>query len=348
MKKFRLKTVMEQIITKKHIDRKDLKEKSSHKPRIEEKKLKLTRRDFLKGIFATTLGFAFLEKKINDFQLKPNSSQDIDLRVTETSISGEKGYINSELQSNFELFIADMYFSGKLDFEERTAWLAYDLVRKETLISIDPDSPMQSASMIKPFVALAFFHKVSKGELEYTEQDKRYLRLMIQHSWNTATNKFMQKVGGFNKVNELLHDNYPDIFQYTEIVEYIPEGGLTYKNRASASDYNRFLIALWNGTIPYADEIKYFMGLASPDRSGDILPITNVFHKSGTTARMCGDMAILETKTENGLCAYTFIGIIERDESVQAYMRWKRIRVGVIRDASTMVYNAMKEKYGFG
>ncbi|MGB9598041.1 MAG: serine hydrolase, partial [Candidatus Poribacteria bacterium] len=308
---------------------------------------KLTRRDFLKGIFAATLGFAFLEKKINDFQLKPSSNQNIDLQVTETSISGEKGYISSEIQSALEFFIADMYFSGKLDFEERTSWMAYDLVRKETLVAIEPDTPMQSASMIKPFVALAFFHKVYKGEFEYTKQDERLLRLMIQHSWNTATNKFMQKVGGFKKVNELLHDNYPDIFQYTDIVEYIPEGGLTYKNRASASDYNRFLIALWEGTIPYADEIRYFMGLASPDRSGDILPITTVYHKSGTTARMCGDMAILETKTENGLCAYTFIGIIERDDSVQAYMRWKRIRVGVIRQASTMVYNAMKEKYNF-
>lgn len=339
---------MASIIVKKHLDEKNSKEKLSYKSRSDDKKTKLTRRDFLKGIFATTLGFAFLEKKINDFQLKPNSDRNIDLRATDAVISGDNGYIDSELQSAIEFFIADMYFSGKLDFEERTAWMAYDLVRKETLVAIDSDTPMQSASMIKPFVALAFFHKVYKGELEYTKQDERWLRLMIQYSQNNTTNKVMQKIGGFKKVNEILHDNYPDIFQYTEIVEYIPEGGLTYKNKASASDYNRFLIALWEGTIPYSDEIKYFMGLSSPDRSGDILPITTVYHKSGTTARMCGDMAILETKTENGLCAYTFIGIIERDDSVQAYMRWKRVRVGIIKDVSTMVYNAMKEKYNFG
>lgn len=339
---------MADIIVRKHLDKRDSKEKLLHKPKSDDKKLKLTRRDFLKGIFATTLGFAFLEKKINDFQLKRSSDQNIDLRVTEAVISGEKGYISSELQSAVEFFIADMYFSGKLDFEERTAWLAYDLIRKETLVAIDPDIPMQSASMIKPFVALAFFHKVYKGELEYTKQDERWIRLMIQHSQNNTTNRIMKKIGGFKEVNELLHDNYPDIFQHTDIVEYIPEGGLTYKNRASASDYNRFLIALWERTVPYADEIKYFMGLSSPDRSGDILPITTVYHKSGTTARMCGDMAILETKTEDGLCAYTFIGIIERDDSVKSYMRWKRIKVDVIRDVSTMVYNAMKQKYKFG
>ncbi len=89
------------------------------------------------------------------------------------------------------------------------------------------------------------------------------------------------------------------------------------------------------------------MGLSSPDRSGNILPTTTVYHKSGTTARMCGDMAILETKTETGLCAYTFIGIIERDESAQEYTRWKRVKVDVIRNASTIVYNAMREKYDF-
>ncbi len=338
---------MAEIIIERHLDKKGPKKRLSHKPKSDDKKPKLTRRDFLKSLFATTLGFAFLEKKINDIQLTFRPDQDIGIRAKETVISGEDGYIDSEIQSALEFFIADMYFSGKLDFDERTAWLAYDLVRKETLASIDPDIPMQSASMIKPFVALAFFHKVYIGELKYTKQDERWLRLMIQHSWNTATNKLMQKVGGFKKVNELLCDNYPDIFHYTEIVEYIPEGGMTYKNRASASDYNRFLIALWDQTIPYADKIKYFMGLSSPDRSGNILPTTTVYHKSGTTARMCGDMAILETKTETGLCAYTFIGIIERDESAQEYTRWKRVKVDVIRNASTIVYNAMREKYDF-
>ncbi|MEK7396771.1 MAG: serine hydrolase [Candidatus Poribacteria bacterium] len=341
---------MEQTIIGKHIDKKDSEEnKLPEKQKIEEKKLKLTRRDFLKGIFATTLGFAFLEKKINDFQRKPLLVDNTGKRNVEASISGEEGVISSELQTAFEQFIGDMYFSGKLEFDERTAWLAYDLIRKEPLVSINADIPMQCASMVKPFVALAFFHKVNKGELEYTDQSKRYLRLMIQHSWNTATNWFMKQVGGFDKVNELLYDNYPDIFQHTEIVEYIPNGGLTYKNKASAGDYNRFLIALWNKTIPYADDIKTIMGLPNRDRSGDVLPETDIFHKSGSTARMCGDIAILETKCDDGtLSAYTFIGIIERDDSAQAYMRWKRIRVGVIKDASTIIYDAMKKKYGFG
>jgi beta-lactamase class A len=116
---------------------------------------------------------------------------------------------------------------------------------------------------------------------------------------------------------------------------------------SSASDYNRFLIAVWSGEVPYANEIKRLMGLANPGRSGEIMSCTNVCHKSGTTARMCGDMAILESTGKYGLHAYTFIGIIDRDDSVDDYLRWRRIKIDVIRKASTMVYDAMKSMYKY-
>jgi beta-lactamase class A len=317
---------------------------------ITEKKVskrKITRREFLKDIFLTVLGFTVLEKTVNDIQRKPEPIVVSKTRNVPTSFNGEKGAGRPELQSDLEQYIDSTYSSGKIESDERAAWLAYDLIRKETLVSINADVSMQCASMVKPFVALAFFHKVNKGELICTEKDKRFLRLMIQHSWNNATNLFMKQVGGPDKVNELLLENYPEIFQHTEIMEYIPPGGLTYKNMASASDYNRFLRSMWNRTIPYADEIKMLMGLPNRDRSGDVLTETQIFHKSGSTAQMCGDMAILETECGDGVCAYTFIGIIDRFQSVPDYMRWKRVKVGVIREASTMVYETIKKDYHF-
>jgi hypothetical protein len=70
---------MEQTIIRKRIDKKDSAENKLPEKQKTEQKLKLTRRDFLKGIFAATLGFAFLEKKINDFQRsgiwKPQSAE---------------------------------------------------------------------------------------------------------------------------------------------------------------------------------------------------------------------------------------------------------------------------------
>jgi len=321
------------------------------KPRIKEKPAKkvpkLTIRDLLSILFLITLGFIYLVRVIYDM---PNKVENIvipNLTNKEASIANGHRKVESELQRQFEYFVGEMYETGNIKPEERTAWLAYDLIKKEPIISINADIPMQSASMIKPFVALAFFHKVDKGELKQTKESDRFLRLMLKHSWNTATNWLMKQVGGPEAVNDILYECYPDIFQQTEIVEYIPPGGLTYKNKASASDYNRFLNAIWNSELPYSDEIKRLMGLSNPGRSGQILPDTEVAHKSGTTARMCGDMAILESKCKEGVHAYTFIAIIDRDNSVDYYLRWRRIKVNVIRKASSMVYDAMRETYKY-
>jgi len=321
------------------------------KPRIKEKPvkkaLKLTIRDLLSILFLMTLGFIYLVRAIYDLPNKPENIIVPNLYNKDASISNGYRDVESYLQRQFENFVDEMYATGNIKPEERTAWLAYDLIKKEPIISINADIPMQSASMIKPFVALAFFHKVDKGELKQTKESDRFLRLMIKHSWNTATNWLMKQIGGPEAVNDLLYEFYPDIFQQTEIVEYIPPGGLTYKNKASANDYNRFLNAVWNGELPFSDEIKRLMGLSNPGRSGQILPDTEVAHKSGTTARMCGDMAILESKCKKGDHAYAFIAIIERDDSVSDYLRWRRIKINVIRKASSMVYDAMKETYKY-
>lgn len=316
---------------------------------------KLEKRDLLRIFFIMIFGFLFLTKGIyylqnrSEIPIVKNIIEPKKINVANKEASLISGYkkVDSELQKSFEQFIDEMYSSGKIETEERAAWLAYDLINKEMIISVNADLPMQCASMVKPFVALAFFHQVSKGKLVYTDQSKRLLRMMLQHSWNTATNWFMRQVGGPKAVNDLLYENYPDIFQQTSIVEYIPPGGLTYKNMASASDYNRFLISMWKGEIPYADEIREFMSLARPGRSGEILPDTEVSHKSGTTARMCGDMAILQSECKTGCHAYTFVGIIDRDDSVPNYLRWRRIKIDVIREASSMIYDAMKKAYGY-
>ncbi len=111
--------------------------------------------------------------------------------------------------------------------------------------------------------------------------------------------------------------NYPGIFQDTRIVEYIPRGGRTYRNEASPHDYSRFLHAVWNDGIPGAREIKRLMGLPSGDRirTGiEGIPAgTRVYNKTGSTARVCGDVGILIARGEDGRqYPYTVIGIIEK------------------------------------
>ena len=90
---------------------------------------------------------------------------------------------------------------------------------------------------------------------------------MIRYSSNSATNKLIDVIGKRakrsyrpTKVERVLKSYSPGLFRQTSIVEYIPRGGKTYRNAASAHDYSRFLYAMWNDNLPLADELKYYMG----------------------------------------------------------------------------------------
>jgi len=70
--------------------------------------------------------------------------------------------------------------------DERTAWLVYDFTSGRFLVTINAGMSYQSASMIKPFIALAFFHKVREGRLHYTPLHRQRMEAMIQRSDNKA------------------------------------------------------------------------------------------------------------------------------------------------------------------
>ena len=171
----------------------------------------------------------------------------------------------------------------------------------------------------------------------------------IQRSNNTSTNWLLRQAGGPAKVHALLTQTYKHIFINTKVVEYIPGGGKTYKNQASALDYSRFLRALYANKLPYSKEIRRAMNLPGRDRLYSSTPIpkgTKVYNKTGSTARLCGDMGILVARGNNGKSyPYIMIGIIEKSKRTPAYGDWMRKRGAVIRSVSTKVYNALKKKY---
>ncbi|MCG8038863.1 MAG: class A beta-lactamase-related serine hydrolase, partial [Candidatus Thiodiazotropha taylori] len=130
------------------------------------------------------------------------------------------------------------------------------------------------------------------------------------------------------------------------LVEYIPANGRTYKNRASVHDYSRFLYAVWNKKIAGAREIKRLMALPSSDRIYTGVPEvpkgTRVYNKTGSTARVCGDMGILSVKGADGKrYPYILIGIIEKQRSAQNYTSWIRSRSEIIRNVSAIVYKGV-------
>lgn len=251
-----------------------------------------------------------------------------------------------DLEAAVEQYIDHLRREGKLADDERTGWSVYDFTTGEKLVTINEDEQFQAASLVKPFIAAAFFHKVKQGDLIYGRTSRLYMERMIHHSDNAATNWVTRQIGGPQVVEQILKRNYPGIFQETHLVEYIPANGRTYRNKASVHDYSRFLYAIWKEDIAGAREIKRLMALPGSDRISTGVPEvprdTRVYNKTGSTAHVCGDMGILSVKGADGKrYPYTLIGIIEKQQSAENYTTWIRARSEVIRNVSSIVYKGI-------
>jgi beta-lactamase class A len=251
-----------------------------------------------------------------------------------------------DLEVAVEAYIDELRRTGKIDTDERTGWSVYDFTTGKKLVTINEDLQFQAASLVKPFIAAAFFHKVKQGKLVYGPKSRRHMQRMIQYSDNPSTNWVIRQVGGPQSVQRILKRHYPGIFQDILLVEYIPVNGRTYKNRASVHDYSRFLYAVWKKQIAGAREIKRLMALPGSDRlyTGvpDVPRGTRVYNKTGSTARVCGDMGILSVKGANGKrYPYILIGIIEKQSSAQNYTTWIRSRSEIIRNVSAIIYKGV-------
>lgn len=271
-----------------------------------------------------------------------------------TPEAASAGYA-SALEKKIEHYIKGLRQQGVIPWDEKTAWSVYDFTTKKKLVSINEDIPYQSASMIKPFIALAFFYKADEGDSKcrYSPRKKQKMEAMIRKSSNSATNYFIDLLTYRNgrrrprEVEHILKKHAPGIFRDTRIVEKIPKNGRTYRNKASAHDYSRFLYALWGDRFPYSHELKRLMSLPNGDRIcrgvGEIPGVTEVYDKTGTTARLCGNMGILVAKGKNGRdYPYTFIGIIEKSNRTPNYSGWSLSRGNVIRGVSRLVYSELK------
>ena len=266
------------------------------------------------------------------------------------------GRMMVDLNPAIQRYITQQRETGRLAANERSAWLVQDFTTNRYLATLNADIAYQSASMIKPFIALAFFYKVQEGELSYSASHRRRMEAMIQYSNNHATNYFIELLNrtsgrtGPAEVEHTLKLRHPGLFRHTQVLENIPRGGRSYRNRASALDYSRFLQALWYNQLPYSAELKRLMSLPNRDRiytgATNVSKGTWVFDKTGTTARLCGDMGILVAKGRDGRrYPYTFIGIIEKSTSASHYTSWKNSRGNVIREVSSLVYTHMQRMH---
>jgi len=255
--------------------------------------------------------------------------------------------IDSNLSDKINDFIQNKRRAGLVSRNEVTSWMVYDLKNDRELAAIHRDKPRQCASMVKPFVALAFFHEVDRGRFVYGPRSNQKFTSMIQHSDNIATDWAIDQVGGPRSVQQILSRNYPQIFRNTSIVERIGRNGKTYQNKASASDYTRFLRAVWRGEVPYASEIRRLLNLPGRDRlysGAPNIPVgTIVYNKTGSTSRLCGDMGILVCQDkQGGRFPYAIVGIIEKSVRATSFGSWIYKRSEVIRSVSNLTYESLR------
>lgn len=258
--------------------------------------------------------------------------------------------VNSALEMQVERYVKGLRASGRISASERTAWVVHDFSSGQKLVSINEGAALQAASMVKPLLALAFFHQVQAGRLVYGPTSRRHLELMIQKSSNASTNWVMRQTGGPAATQALLARHYPSMCRNLRLVEYIPADGRTYRNLASASDYAAFLTALWQQRLPYSKEMLRLMGLPGPDRLMDkakqVPSGTGIYNKTGSTAMCCGDMGILVARGRDGRSyPYLLIGIIDSRVRVRSYNSWISSRANVIREVSNLTYRFMKQRY---
>lgn len=255
----------------------------------------------------------------------------------------------TSLEAKIDGHIKRMRQEGRIENDEKTSWSVYDFTPAQKVVSINEEMPFQAASMVKPLIALAFFHEVKNGRLKYDEISRVQLEASIQRSSNPATNWIIRRIGGPERVQQILKENYGKILKNVSIAEDIPRDGKTYKNKASARDYSRFLYALWNDRLPYSAELKELMTLKKKNRIYDGTKVPEgaiVIDKTGSTGMLCGDMGILVVKDKRGkMYPYTVIGIIERDSRTNDYRKWIKSRGEVIREISNIVYDYMKLKH---
>lgn len=345
----------------------------------------LTRRKLLGGLLTSTLlwnypAYAHEQYSKPSARIEQYSSKTKAEKVKYQNPKNKVEYIvapnvsGDTLEEKIVRHIADLKKSGKIAHDENVGFLVFDFKANERLVSVYTDTQMQAASMMKPYVALAYLHTVAQ-EKSIDPFIMEHLRKMLQESDNVSTNFIMDKVEvegikGPEAIQSILLNNYGNILKQTNIIDYIPltpkekesakrqglmvsEGESYYSNLSSLNDYQGFLDALWHNHLPHSNKLKELM---SETRWNRVLSRilgkpkkTILYNKTGTTARVCGDISIVEAKDkDDNLYPYSIIAIIEKKNRVNgelAYHKWARSSSDVIRELSVLAHESMKQRY---
>ncbi len=218
-------------------------------------------------------------------------------------------YTPSALNQEVEKKIQSLREAGKLEKDDHVSVVAFDLENEHFMAHVGSTEPRNAASLIKPFIMLAAYHKVKTGT-PAPEWLERQIEQMIVNSNNPASTKVIKFIGGLEEAQRII-TQYG--FAHTELKEYIPSNGRTYKNRTSANDLNVLLHQLHSGQLVDRDYSALMLRYLDQYTTSRLASFESQYAigLAGKTGYVAGTQAEATQVTLPNGKKYNFVAIVE-------------------------------------
>ena len=228
----------------------------------------------------------------------------------------------------------------------------HDLSKNETVVNIKADRIRNAASLIKPFVMLTVYDLAQQNRICLTDTVENQIYKMITISHNESTNGLIRLIGNGSTYRglELINATIKKYgFRDTYLVEAIPQGGRTYRNRTSAYDMSEFFRKLYSRTLvsPYYSQkmIDILLNnkvhrIETPTLVQDGVPVAD---KTGYVRGTNGDCGIVFLRNiKHNASDYVVSIIIENPYRPQE--GWGKQKTAVIRHLSNLIYSYFRQQ----
>jgi len=228
----------------------------------------------------------------------------------------------------------------------------HDLKKDETVVNIKADRIRNAASLIKPLVMLTVYDLAFQNKLCLTDSIETHIYKMITVSNNESTNSLIRLVGdgstvrGLEKINATVR-KYG--FRDTYLVEAIPEGGRTYRNRTSAYDLSEYFRKIYKRSIisPHYSQKMIDVLLDNHVRRIETAVLVQdgvpVADKTGYVCGTNGDSGIVFLRNINRNASDYVISIII-ENPYRPTNGWGRRKTEVIRHLSNVIYSYFRQQ----
>lgn len=159
------------------------------------------------------------------------------------------------------------------------------------------EDKLPSASTIKPLIGLTILDRVEKGEMAYTEDIRKDLDLSLRLSDNEATNRLIEALGDFDKVNSYIRTLTKK--DRTKLNRLMLAKGK--ENTANVKDLSLAMLEIYKSDSRVARDMAKSLSKSSMKRSKllkNINPKLETMNKTGELKTIENDLAFVKTKSQ--------------------------------------------------